>query len=65
MDNHMSLVAREKSEHFHPRWHSASFALPVSANLPVEVELRDGKHETRKAVEGDWRQVVCWREKTK
>ena len=48
-----------------PRWRSAGFSLPVSANLPVEVELRDGTRETRKTVEGDWHQVVRWREKTK
>ena len=48
-----------------PRWHMANFSLPVSANMPVEVELRDGTRETRKTVEGDWRQVVRWREKAK
>lgn len=45
------------------RWRDASFVLPVSANLPVEVQLKNGKTETWKTVENDWREVVRWREK--
>jgi hypothetical protein len=42
------------------KWVEASFRLPVTANMPVEVEV-EGKMERRDAVTGDWRQVVRWR----
>lgn len=43
------------------QWNEASWNLPHSANLPVEVVLEDGKTEVREEVSGDWRQVVKWR----
>ena len=43
------------------QWNEASWILPHSANLPVEVELAGGKTEIRDTVTGDWRQVVKWR----
>lgn len=43
------------------RWVDASFRLPVTANMPVEVELAGGGTERRDTVTGDWRQVVRWR----
>lgn len=43
------------------RWVEASYRLPAAANLPVEVELADGKVERRDMVSGDWRPVVRWR----
>ena len=43
------------------RWVEASYRLPAAANLPVEVELADGKVERRDTVSGDWRPVVRWR----
>lgn len=43
------------------RWVDASFRLPMSQNMPVEVELAGGGTERRDTVMGDWRQVVRWR----
>lgn len=43
------------------RWVDASFRLPMSQNMPVEVELAGGGVEKRDTVSGDWRQVVRWR----
>ena len=43
------------------QWNEASWILPHSAHLPVEVVLEDGKTEVREEVSGDWRQVVKWR----
>ena len=43
------------------QWNEASWILPHSAHLPVEVELAGGKTEVRDEVSGDWRQVVKWR----
>ena len=43
------------------RWVDASFRLPMSQNMPVEVELAGGGTERRDTVTGDWRQVVRWR----
>jgi len=42
------------------RWVDASFRLPVTQNMPVEVELAGGT-EKRDGVTGDWRPVVRWR----
>jgi hypothetical protein len=39
----------------------ASFRLPVTQNMPVEVELAGGGTEKRDTVTGDWRQVIRWR----
>ena len=39
----------------------ASFRLPMSQNMPVEVELAGGGTERRDTVTGDWRAVVRWR----
>ena len=39
----------------------ASFRLPMSQNMPVEVELAGGGTERRDTVTGDWRPVVRWR----
>jgi hypothetical protein len=39
----------------------ASFRLPVTQNMPVEVELAGGGTEKRDGVTGDWRPVVRWR----
>ena len=43
------------------RWVEASFRLPVTANMPVEVELSGGGTERRDTVTGDWRAVARWR----
>ena len=43
------------------RWVDATFRLPVTANMPVEVELAGGGTEKRDMVTGDWRAVVRWR----
>jgi hypothetical protein len=39
----------------------ARFRLPMSQNMPVEVELAGGGTEKRDTVTGDWRAVVRWR----
>ena len=43
------------------RWVDAKFRLPMSQNMPVEVELAGGGTERRDTVTGDWRAVVRWR----
>jgi len=43
------------------RWVDASFRLPVTQNMPVEVELAGGATERRDTVTGDWQAVVRWR----
>ena len=43
------------------RWVDARFRLPVTQNMPVEVELAGGVTERRDTVTGDWRSVVRWR----
>ena len=42
------------------RWVEATFRLPVTQNMPVEVELAGGGTERRDTVSGDWRAVVRW-----
>ncbi len=42
-------------------WVAASFRLPATQNLPVEVILSSGKTEIRPQLSGDWRHVVRWR----
>lgn len=43
------------------KWVSASFRLPATQNLPVEIILASGKTEIRQQLSGDWRHVVRWR----
>ena len=43
------------------RWVDANFRLPVTQNMPVEVELAGDGVERRDTVTGDWRAVVRWR----
>ena len=43
------------------RWVDASFRLPVTQNMPVEVELTGGATERRDTVSGDWRPILRWR----
>jgi hypothetical protein len=42
-------------------WVDASFRLPATQNLPVEIILASGKTEIRQQISGDWRPVVRWR----
>ena len=44
------------------RWRDGWFVLPQEINLPVEVEFTDGHRETRRKLQGDWRNVKRWRE---